>query len=344
MNSRVAVIADTKGWAFWNAAMGIQRYRPDDVEVGVYTSSTWRNEFESKYDGVLRFSWYESKPCKNTRTIAVVSHHGACHPRWKHSFVSWMQKSIDDWRGISSTNIRNLEEAQRKLPKFDGVIFTNHRLHKELGLYCESDKNGISTVTLPLGVDTNFWTRSKTTKPSGFVKIGWCGQCTPGIANNKGYDWILLPLIQSLSSENLPIDWRILGTNNNGPKLSPEEMRIYYNSLDLFLVTSIHEGTPCTAFEAMACGVPVLTTDVGDIADFLEHNANNKRHSLGRIHYDYINYQTSKRTVKELHNRVESLLEAKNILRMEERDRQLVHEQRSWEVLAPQWIDFILGR
>ncbi|WZB73295.1 glycosyltransferase family 4 protein [Achromobacter xylosoxidans] len=40
-------------------------------------------------------------------------------------------------------------------------------------------------------------------------------------------------------------------------------MPAYYNSLDLYVCPSAIEGTPNPVLEAMACGVPVISTDVG---------------------------------------------------------------------------------
>ena len=42
-----------------------------------------------------------------------------------------------------------------------------------------------------------------------------------------------------------------------------------YNSADIFALPSIYEGMPMTLAEAMASGLPILTTDVGGIPDML---------------------------------------------------------------------------
>lgn len=50
---------------------------------------------------------------------------------------------------------------------------------------------------------------------------------------------------------------------------SRDSMRAYMNAADLMVLTSDHEGSPMAVREALVCGLPVVSVDVGDVADLL---------------------------------------------------------------------------
>jgi glycosyltransferase involved in cell wall biosynthesis len=46
--------------------------------------------------------------------------------------------------------------------------------------------------------------------------------------------------------------------------------RPYYETLDVSVLTSLSEGQPMVALESMACGIPVVSTDVGCCRELID--------------------------------------------------------------------------
>lgn len=56
--------------------------------------------------------------------------------------------------------------------------------------------------------------------------------------------------------------------------VSSRVLETLYKSADIFVMSSVEESSPISIVQAMACGKPVVSTDVGGIAEMISHGEN----------------------------------------------------------------------
>ncbi len=117
---------------------------------------------------------------------------------------------------------------------------------------------------IPNGVDFN--------KYLPFAKEHECRKI--GIINN--FNYVLFPANPVRSEKNYDLfnnaislikedDIKTLSYDNTPNELTP----YYYNASSVVVLTSHHEGSPNVIKEAMACNIPIVSTDVGDVREVI---------------------------------------------------------------------------
>lgn len=124
------------------------------------------------------------------------------------------------------------------------------------------------------------------------IRFGWVGNSKWIVNDLKGINTIIKPAIEHLQNQGYQIE---LLTSDREEKTIPHyKMPEFYSQIDCYICGSIHEGTPNPVLEAMACGVPVISTDVGIVSE-----------CFGMLQKEYI---LSERSIGELINKVKMLL------------------------------------
>lgn len=99
------------------------------------------------------------------------------------------------------------------------------------------------------------------------IVVGWVGNSnwSGDIEDFKGVNTILKPTLKELKEESFKIEGFFA---DKAVKMIPhDQMNDYYSKIDVYVCPSKIEGTPNPVLESMACGVPVISTDVGVVPD-----------------------------------------------------------------------------
>ena len=117
---------------------------------------------------------------------------------------------------------------------------------------------------IPFGVDTDLF--RPIPRDDAREQLGW----------DRDADVVLFPYPPSRAIKNYPLAESVVDRVPGGVTLKTmsgvpyERVPLYMNASDAVLVTSRRESGPMVVKEATACDVPVVSTDVGFVADVLE--------------------------------------------------------------------------
>jgi glycosyltransferase involved in cell wall biosynthesis len=131
-------------------------------------------------------------------------------------------------------------------------------------------KNRISNLLYcPNGVDLDkfkYDPKEKLKKPITFGIVG-----KERIVKN----FLLFKKITKYFENNNDLIFKSLITDRSlSDTLDQEGMCKFYQSLDFYLCLSTQEGTPNTALEAASCGVPIISTSVGNMPELIQNGVN----------------------------------------------------------------------
>ncbi|TYP98015.1 glycosyltransferase involved in cell wall biosynthesis [Tenacibaculum adriaticum] len=140
-------------------------------------------------------------------------------------------------------------------------------------------------------------------------------------------------LISAVSELNFPYQLILIGENSNQYKsltkslglsknvtfinhIPHNEVSKYIQQADVFTLFSNYENLPCVILESFACGIPVISTNVGGISEFFPETfgyliKKNKRHEL--VEKLTLLYQKPIKNELEMHNYAKQHFSYKNI-------------------------------
>jgi len=159
------------------------------------------------------------------------------------------------------------EPGLATLEELASAVFVNNRLLlEEFGPLL-----GRPVYYTPNGVDSEFFrppAAPRPPEPPRRLRVGWAGSLGNQTAEHRGVHELIAPAVAAVEGAELCLAVREERWRNQ------EEMLDFYHSLDVYVCASRSEGTPNPCFEAAACGLPVVTTRVGNMPELIRDGEN----------------------------------------------------------------------
>lgn len=336
---RLAFVADRRGWAFDNIARNIGELLAPEYDVSRFYAVEYPERenllyhlfVENRFDNVhfIGREIYFQQLSKLSRLARLARKRGMNLPSLASSMADTVTTaSVYDHLQLDEAAVA---ERQQKFALLDAYATSSQRLFREYG---KRYRRPPACVT-PDGVDLGHF------KPQDLGRfdrhdrplvVGWAGNSLwPRIDgrrrsadpadDRKGLHTLVVPAIESLRAEGLGV----LGSfaDRNVEWRPHDAMPQYYAAIDVLVCASESEGTPNPVLEAMACGVPVLSTDVGIVPE-----------AFGP---EQAKYTIPERTTEAVAHLIRQLHDDRSRLRILSREN--LHSIRAWtwECQVPKW-------
>lgn len=154
--------------------------------------------------------------------------------------------------------------SRRAAKAADGVIVVARHLMKALnGAAAAADKVRV----IPCGIDLDRFKRMDPLECKH--RLGWSPRSFHVLFASSNGDpvkrpWLAKAAVAQMSPPDAPAELHYLSGIPN------VEVPLWVNASDVLLLTSVHEGSPTVVKEALACGLPVVSVDVGDVSERIE--------------------------------------------------------------------------
>jgi len=244
---RILCIVDRAGWAHDRKTDALARALAGRYEiVKVFQADVTASELE-RADAVLVYYWLQIERLPHLRPTFE-----ALRERLLVGICSHYELS-GAWR----------EPALETLGLARAVFANNRLLYEELAA-----RLSVPLFYTPNGVDTELFRPSAAAERApGPLRVGWAGSLANQGAAHRGVHEVIAPATALAGAElRLAVReerWR-----------TAVEMVDFYRELDVYVCASDSEGTPNPCLEAAACGLPIVTTAVGNMPEFVRDGEN----------------------------------------------------------------------
>ena len=153
--------------------------------------------------------------------------------------------------------------SRRAARAAESVVVVARHLAEALNGAASPDK----THVIPCGIDLERFQRMDPLACK--QKLGWNARSFHVLFASSNGDpvkrpWLAQAAVAQMSHADRPPELHYLTGISNA------DVPVWLNAGDVLLLTSMHEGSPTVVKEALACGLPVVSVDVGDVAERIE--------------------------------------------------------------------------
>lgn len=326
---KIALIIDTEGWAFDNIAHQLKN-NLTEFDIDIIPGRIFEGNmiklflFCEDYD-LIHFLWRGYLTLIDRAEMHnYIEALGMSFEKFKQKYIlnKNITFSVCDELYLSGDDEWRTEETMKYGKEY---FVTSKRLYN---IYQQFSKK--PQMVIHDGVDLQKYIPENLDRFKNIetVRIGWTGNSkfkdSEGDSDMKGVEGIIKPAIEELQREGYSVELNL--ADRNIKMIPQEEMPKFYNSIDLYVCASKTEGTPLPIIEAMAMGVPVISTDVGIVSE-----------AVGECNKKYI---LKERTKEDLKNAIKSII--KNKQDFEEISKENIEKvkQWDWKVIAQQYKEF----
>lgn len=291
---RIALVVDQDNWAFANICRQFTPYLKGKYEFTVIPLSYVKEGIISilimtkDYD-VTHFFWRGLLTEIDLDTTRTRLHQLGC------TFEEFKKKYLDN-RILTMSVYDHLYSDKSDIDFIESYLqylkeYTTSS-SKLFDIYHKLPISKFPMMTITDGIDLNRFKPNHLERFDNIedrnIVIGWVGNSAwAGVKEDaKGVNTILKPAIEELIKEGYPLEMYFADRQER--MIPHDKMVDYYSKIDLYICSSKTEGTPNPVLESMACGVPIISTDVGIVRD-----------AFGKKQKDYILKERSIECLKE---------------------------------------------